>query len=280
MIPFDGKFAQHIALPLAVAAYDSTQPPAGFVLNQTAFEILANAQDNDFKAQSARSDASHQRMMQSMLRQPRQHQGATAGTAVRSLQASAPNLHFGWVCIDTQTVTVAIRGTELIHEWFDNFDFIPAPYGPVPGRGTVHQGFQLVYYSIRASLVALVRKFAAGRKNLLLTGHSLGGALCALAAVDLMNDAARDLSPVVYTWAEPRVGHDDFVILYDTHINVCYRIVNVWDVVPHLPPDIADYEHEGEELVIDSGFSFDVVHNHVLATGYTPGITKWNQQHP
>lgn len=280
MIPFDGKFAQNTALPLAVAAYDSTQPPAGYVLNQTAFEILADVQDNDFKAQSAKSSASHQRMMQSMLHQPAQNQGATAGTAVRAMQSNATNLHFGWVCLDVQTVTVALRGTEFIHEWFDNFDFIPAPYGPVPGRGTVHQGFQLVYYSIRPSLVGLVRKYVAGRANLLITGHSLGGALSALAAVDLMNDAAEDLSPVVYTWAEPRVGHDDFVTFFNAHINVCYRIVNVWDVVPHLPPDIADYEHEGNELDIDSGFSFDVVHNHVLATGYVPGIAKWNQQNP
>jgi hypothetical protein len=250
------------------------------VVNQTAFEILADVQDNNFQLQSAQSSPSHQRMMQSMLRQPAQHQPATNGVAVRALAASSQNQHFGWVCIDPQTVTVAIRGTQLVHEWFDNFDFIPAPYGPVPGRGTVHQGFQLLYYSIRANLVGLVRQHAAGRKNLLITGHSLGGALCALAAVDLMNDAAVNLSPTVYTWAEPRVGHDDFVSFYDTHINVCYRIVNVWDVVPHLPPDIAEYEHEGNELAIDSGFSFDVVHNHVPATGYTPGITKWNQQHP
>ena len=58
MIPFDGKFAQNTALPLAVAAYDSTKPPAGYVLNQTAFEILADVQDNDYLAQSAKSNAS------------------------------------------------------------------------------------------------------------------------------------------------------------------------------------------------------------------------------
>jgi len=280
MIPFDGKFAEETVLPLAVAAYDSANPPAGFVRGKTAFEILADVQNDDFKAQSAKSSPTHRTMMQSMFHQPDQHQGATAGAVVRALQANAQNLHFGWVCINDQTVMVALRGTELLHEWLDNFDFIPAPYGPVPGRGTVHQGFQLVYYSIRNSLVGLVRQNAAGRKNLLITGHSLGGALCALAAPDLMNDAAQNLSPTVYTWAEPRVGHDDFVSFFSTHINVCYRIVNVWDVVPHLPPDIAGYEHEGNELAIDSGFSFDVVHNHVLKTGYAPGIAKWNQQHP
>jgi hypothetical protein len=137
-----------------------------------------------------------------------------------------------------------------------------------------------VYLTIRENLIGLVKQYAAGCKSLLIVGHSLGGALCALAAPDLQNDVAENLSPVVYTLAEPRVGHDDFVSFYGTHINVCYRIVNLWDVVPHLPPDIAEYEHEGSEVTIDSGFSLDVVHNHALATGYAPGLARWNKDHP
>jgi triacylglycerol lipase len=286
MIPFDGKFAEDTVLPLAQAAYDSTKPPEGFVLNQTAFEILADPGHVDFQAQLARIDLAQrpqrQRLMQSMTQQPGQHQGTATDAAVRTLAANpSPNLHFGWVCVDVaaQKLIVAFRGTEFLHDWLDNFDFIPAPYAPIPGRGTVHEGFQLVYYAIRASLRNLVQQNAPKCKDLLITGHSLGGALCALAAPDLLNDIDH-LSPVVYTWAEPRVGHDDFVSFLNTHVNVCYRIVNVWDVVPHLPPDLAGYEHEGSSVTIDSGFSLDVVHNHVLATGYAPGIAKWNAKHP
>ena len=286
MIPFDGKFAEDTVLPLAQAAYDSTKPPDGFVLNQTAFEILADPGHVDFQAQLARTDLTQrpqgQRLMQSMTQQPGQHQGKATGAAVRKLAANPnPNLHFGWVCVDVarEKLIVAFRGTEFLHDWLDNFDFIPAPYAPIPGRGTVHEGFQLVYYSIRACLRKLVQQNAPKCKDLLITGHSLGGALCALAVPDLLNDVDT-LSPVVYTWAEPRVGHDDFVSFFNTHVNVCYRIVNVWDVVPHLPPDLAGYEHEGSGVTIDSGFSLDVVHNHVLATGYAPGIAKWNAKHP
>jgi len=57
------------------------------------------------------------------------------------------------------------------------------------------------------------------------------------------------------------------VRLFDTRVNICYRIVNPWDVVPHLPPVLALYEHEGSSLHIDSGLTFDVVHNHLLITG-------------
>ncbi len=281
MIPFDGNFAANTVLPLAVAAYDSTKPPDGFGLDQTAFEILANTGTDEYLVQEKKSSDKHKQMLRSMLHQPDQHQATASDESVRTLAANpTPNLHFGWVCLKQETLIVAFRGTEFLHEWFDDFDFIPGPYGPIPGRGTVHQGFQLVYYSIRSSLRNLVGQNATKCKQLLITGHSLGGALCALAAPDLLNDIAQSLSPTVYTWAEPRVGHDDFVSFFNTHVNVCYRIVNVWDVVPHLPPDLAGYEHEGNSVTIDSGFSLDVVHNHVLATGYEPGMTEWNAKHP
>ena len=52
---------------------------------------------------------------------------------------------------------VAFRGAEFFHDWLNDADFIPAPYGPIPGRGTVHQGFQLVYYSIWDSVVKTVQ---------------------------------------------------------------------------------------------------------------------------
>jgi triacylglycerol lipase len=291
MIPFDGQFAEETMLPLAEAAYDATHPPQNYTLHQkqfalTAYDILADANhpaiQRQLSATGTVQKVSGQNVLQSMLEQPRRHQGTTTDAQVKLLAAAPPaNLHFGWFCLDqaNQTVILAFRGTEYIHDWMDDFDFIPAPYAPVPGRGTVHQGFQLVYLTIRNNLVALLNKYSSGYTQIFITGHSLGGALCALAAVDVLNINS-NLAPVVYTWAEPRVGHDDFVTFYNTHVNICYRVVNVWDVVPHLPPEIAGYQHEGSQVTIDSGFSLDVVHNHVLATGYVPGMAKWNHDHP
>ena len=286
MIPFDGHFAENIVLPLAQAAYDSTQPPTNYTLNQTAFEILANpahpAVQNHLARLAPPERTKRQKMLQSMLDQPKQHQPAITDAAVRALPPNPnANLHFGWFCLDkpNQRLIVAFRGTQFIHDWLDDFDFVPAPYAPVPGRGTVHEGFQIVYLAVRDNLIALLNKYSAGYREVLITGHSLGGALCPLATLDLLN-VNSNLSPVVYTWAEPRVGHNDFVTFFNTHVNICYRIVNLWDVVPHLPPDIAGYEHEGNQVTIDSGFSLDVVHNHVLSTGYVPGMAKWNHDHP
>jgi hypothetical protein len=76
-------------------------------------------------------------MLAGMIKQPDQHKLAESDAEVRALAANpTPNLHFGWFCLDKQNkrVIVALRGTQFVHDWFDDFDFIPAPYAAVPGR--------------------------------------------------------------------------------------------------------------------------------------------------
>jgi hypothetical protein len=286
MVPFDGQFAESVMLPLAQAAYDSTQPPKGYVPDQTAFGIVANPHHPELQSRLSKLDPAEQsrrqRMLASMLEQPaRPPEGALDSAEPRLAASAAPNLHLGWFCVDEpgSRLIVAFRGTRFIGDWLKDFDFLPAPYAPAPGGGTVHDGFQFVYLAVRENLIALVNKYSVGYEDILITGHSLGGALCALAAPDLLNSHPK-LQPTVYTWAEPRVGKSDFAKFYDARVNICYRIVNLWDVVPHLPPELAAYEHEGIQVTIDSGFSFDVAHNHMLKTGYVPGMRKWNQNHP
>ena len=285
MIPFDGQFAENYVYPLAHSAYDAEQPAPAYIPNVNAFEILAEL-PGDFQFRAAAPPPRHQ-PLQSMLDHPRRPRitdpsKATSAAIQAMPRAAGPNLHFGWVCIDAANarLIVSFRGSEYFQDWLHNFDFVPAPYSPVPGRGTVHQGFQIVYEAVRNNVRRLVQSKAATCKEILITGHSLGGALCSLAAPDLLNDIASQLNPTVYTWAEPRVGHPDFGRFFDSRINTCYRIVNTWDVVPHLPPPLALYEHEGSALHVDSGLHFDIAENHVLITGYAPGIAAWNKNHP
>jgi hypothetical protein len=121
-------------------------------------------------------------------RQPRITDATKANSAtVQAMPRSAePNQHFGWLCVDAKLsrLVVAFRGTEYFKGWLDDFDFAPAPYSAIPGRGTVHQGFQIVYEAVRDNLRKLVQFKAANCKELLITGHSLGGALAALSAPD------------------------------------------------------------------------------------------------
>jgi len=285
VVPFDGRFAQTYVYPFALGAYDAEDAPPGYTNGVDAFEILADVSPA-FQAKVAKLDTRHRKPLESMLahsRRPRITDPSKATSeAVRAMPRNPePNPHFGWVCVDKRNsrLVVCFRGTEYFQDWLDDFDFSPVPYSPLPGGGRVHQGFQIVYEAVRDEVRKLVQSKAPGCKEILITGHSLGGALSGLCAPDLLCDSAAVLAPIVYTWAEPRVGHPDYVRFFDTRVNICHRIVNLWDLVPHLPPTLALYEHEGASLHIDSGFSLDIVRNHVLITGYAPGLDAWNKQH-
>ena len=72
-------------------------------------------------------------------------------------------------------------------------------------------------------------------------GHSLGGALVTLLALDVAaNTAFTD--PAAYSYASPRTGDSLFASTYDQVVKDSYRIANRLDIVPSLPPPI-DYEH-------------------------------------
>jgi hypothetical protein len=307
MIPFDGQFAEETVLPLTFTAYvepwNAKNDPVLAAFDEFA-EILVDTGDADFQKMAAKpqmSDNSHAALAK--MRMPGSaalatspldiaipEGGPTLGSGTPAPASAVPvqppaapvDLHdrFGWVCRKDDRLMITFRGTQTPGDWLHNLDFIGEPYLPVPGRGTVHQGFQLVYYAVRKNLLAIVNKMGVGCTELMITGHSLGGALATLAMPDMLNQPfAANISPILYNIASPRVGHEDFQSYFDSHVNVSYRIVNQWDVVPHVPPSLAGFVHVGNQLTIDSGFSFDVVHNHVLDTGYAPGMLKWNQNH-
>ena len=82
------------------------------------------------------------------------------------------------------------------------------------------------------------------RLPLLITGHSLGGALALLCAHRL----ALQTVPIhsVHTFGQPRVGDHAFAAAYDSLLgDRTYRVVNQNDVVPRLPGVLLGYQHAG-----------------------------------
>ncbi|EPB72788.1 triacylglycerol lipase [Ancylostoma ceylanicum] len=68
------------------------------------------------------------------------------------------------------------------------------------------------------------------------TGHSLGGALAALAAARTAKQGYRRSDQImIYTFGEPRVGDETFASNFDALIPNSYRVVFRRDIVPHLP---------------------------------------------
>jgi predicted lipase len=70
--------------------------------------------------------------------------------------------------------------------------------------------------------------------SLTICGHSLGGALATLLALDV---AANTIfkNPTIYTYASPRTGDALFARTYNQVLPNTYRIANRVDMVPKLP---------------------------------------------
>jgi triacylglycerol lipase len=254
MAAFAPQFAHEILLKFAEAAYrqslnPATDLPAGYVIvgQITADPAVAT---------------------QPMATSPIQRQQLLA-----ALAASGPG--FGWVAqnVSDGTAIATFRGTQSADDWLHNLDFILAAYQPIPSAGMVHAGFQLYYMAIRSSLLSLLAKVAPTCRRLILTGHSLGAALSELAAPDVLHNLNTRWQPEVQNFAGPRVAQSDFVNVFDAQIDVCFRVVNIWDLVPNVPPPLI-FEHVGLAVTIDGGFTLNELQAHGLQQSYGPGLLK------
>ena len=67
----------------------------------------------------------------------------------------------------------------------------------------------------------------------MVTGHSLGGALAHLAALDVQRELELDPDQMCcYTFGVPRVGNHAFAHVYDAAVPDTWNLVNGLDVVP------------------------------------------------
>jgi predicted chitinase len=179
---------------------------------------------------------------------------------------------------DPTRFVLALRGTVGDIEWWDDFLSLGMVPFRVPGCGSVGAGFGRIYDSISiveyptaaavaaaaatapaavqgsladkmAALVARHRP-AAGlfgaaattAPTVAVTGHSLGSAL---ATLYVLENVKRQLvqSPVICTFASPRVGDSTFVGAFNALGLQSWRFANTSDIVPLLPPQFLGFEH-------------------------------------
>ena len=85
------------------------------------------------------------------------------------------------------------------------------------------------------SFVSQLRHTASLR--LYVTGHSKGGALATLAALDIPNHVGVDIVPVVYTFAGAKALTADGAERYAGAVKDMWRFEHEYDIVPSVPPD-------------------------------------------
>lgn len=154
---------------------------------------------------------------------------------------------------------IAFRGTVSEDEWVKDILIMQsdAPFAPEVDSGIaadtrVHTGFARMFQQLDPPPDAWAEYLDEPHDApLILCGHSLGGALATLAAVQL-----HKRQPRLLTFGAPRVGNPAFADRFQQLIppGRALRIVNHWDPIHELPDEDVDlffreykYRHAGPE---------------------------------
>ncbi|CAK9216366.1 unnamed protein product [Sphagnum troendelagicum] len=193
-----------------------------------------------------------------------------------------------WRDMRRHRLVVAFRGTEQtkLKDLMTDLNVIPVGFDPERGGGNykeeamVHGGFLDAYDSVRHRLLTLVEALLgtlrddAGNEisswHVYLTGHSLGGALATLFAVELSSKLAKSggqTQITMYNFGSPRVGNKQFADMYNERVRDSWRVVNHRDIIPTVPR-LMGYCHIGQPVYLSAGTMNNIVENEILEDGY------------
>ena len=164
---------------------------------------------------------------------------------------------------------LVFRGTQTQAEWLKNLNANQQQYINPTGKaiGEVHEGFFQLTSELTPAISETVKDLDP-TIPFYITGHSLGAAVATLAALEI----AQKVPPLreqiqLYTYAGPRVYSPTLAQVHSQLIPNTYRIVNLGDTVPLVPPVTIgnSYVHIGQDWSFLAQFG-DVLLNHVVDT--------------
>ncbi|QDU75054.1 Lipase (class 3) [Bremerella volcania] len=149
-----------------------------------------------------------------------------------------------FVAVTEEAMAVAFRGTAGVRDWLRDLTL----FSTSVAYGTVHQGFFHGFQQVRAALETAMRSFGLGDRKLVISGHSLGGALATIAAAEWIHAGEFEVAGI-YTFGQPAVGKKDFrEFINGKTAGKFFRFVNEDDIVPRVPPN---YVHVGKLMQLD-----------------------------
>ncbi|KAI3694237.1 hypothetical protein L1987_77199 [Smallanthus sonchifolius] len=179
--------------------------------------------------------------------------GLTKGFEVIELIVDVENClqAFVGVADDLDAIVIAFRGTQetSIQNWIEDLFWKQLDFDyPGCADGKVHHGFFNAYNNtaLRSGILDGVgrAKEAYGNLKIMVTGHSMGGAMAAFCGLDLATRKL-DQSNYAYLWikelhvttfGQPRIGNAAFASYYSKIVPNMFRVTHAHDLVPHLPP--------------------------------------------
>ena len=182
---------------------------------------------------------------------------------------------FGFILESPDEIIIAFRGTSSTTNWISDAIASQKNFKYIKDSSLTHRGFTNIYASARGQIMSALNQLPT-HKTLFITGHSLGGALATLCAVDVAANTDHQ-SPYVFTYGSPRVGDPDFAKVFAKYVRSSCRIANLFDVVTHAPPHIYkmpkrekkfyySHVHTQWPLTFQNG---SVSGNHVIGSYYT-----------
>ncbi|KAG1334418.1 Lipase [Cocos nucifera] len=190
---------------------------------------------------------------------------------------------------DADLIVLAFRGTEPFNasDWSTDVDLSWLFTGKM---GNIHLGFlkalglqdeknflqgfprdyngtpdkPLAYYALREALSSLIQQHKNAK--IVVTGHSLGGALAAIFPALLSFHDEHDILSSMYgvmTYGQPRVGDAVFGTYIETIVRLKhYRMMYRYDIVPRIPfdvPPVALFKHFGTCIYYNGWYNGQVV---------------------
>jgi len=153
-------------------------------------------------------------------------------------------------------VFLVFRGTipSDLENWIENLHYSHHVDYRNDTSASVHSGFYDAYLSVAPQILEIIepalRKYSGA--DLVIIGHSLGGALATIAATemyfDLQSSSSVPANLIVYTYGSPRVGNIIYAGLYNQLVNTTWRVTHYEDPVPHLPPIWMGFYHNVQEV--------------------------------
>ena len=151
--------------------------------------------------------------------------------------------------LEHDAIIISYRGSIDIQNWVDDFTFVQKEeYKNLPNV-LVHEGFFRLYQEVAKQVVASIQEIRKEHAEaiILVTGHSMGGAVALICAFELSVLLALNVQ-AVYTFGQPRVGNFAFAELMRKNVPNLYRVTHYHDIVPHLPPTYLNFRHSAIEV--------------------------------
>ncbi len=149
------------------------------------------------------------------------------------------------ITINNNSLYICFRGSSSLKDWIVNLDLNLTKCTKNNKSYKIHNGFNNQYTSVKNDIINKISHLLNiyNINNIVITGHSLGGAIATVCSLDLIDNPLL-FNKTVYcvTFGCPRVGNKDFINLYNSYDIKTHRIVTKGDPIVKLPFN-GNYRH-------------------------------------